>query len=442
MGRILRVVVAVSAAAALGAGPALAQTGRSIAGENLTSIGDPFVGGFQQAQCNLDGTTTLQFDVSGFATGPYLGTFTESGTVTIGAQTTAGIAPFGFDVGPVLGFQATFRIDAFDGSVITGTKAFDSMLGDLVDNHGTCTDFVGKDIPFPLPGVLDAFGRYVEFRNFSRFDATVQDAIAGETFRERGVAVSQGQRYEACTAVPNPDFTCLGGLRFDEAFITAQREEPPQPAAVMLSPKAAVNTVGTTHTVTATVVTAAGAPFAGSTVRFTVTGSVETSGSCTTGAEGQCAFTYTGPQFPGADTIRGCIDPGGPCDDATKAWIYPAGTRGKVTGGGYIPSADMMETIAFGFNAKSQGSGFQGNCNVIDHALGFHIECLDVISLVQAGTHGTFFGHATVNGVATTYRIDVEDLGEPGRGRDTFQVQTASGYTAAGVLSGGNIQTH
>ena len=48
---------------------------------------------------------------------------------------------------------------------------------------------------------------------------------------------------------------------------------------------------------------------------------------------------------------------------------------------------------------------------MIDHALDVQVKCLDVSSLVQAGTHATFFGNATVNGAATTYRIDVEDLG-------------------------------
>jgi hypothetical protein len=62
--------------------------------------------------------------------------------------------------------------------------------------------------------------------------------------------------------------------------------------------------------------------------------------------------------------------------------------------------------------------------------------------LVRAGTHATFFGNATVNGVPTTYRIDVDDLGEPGAGRDTFRVQTAGGYSAGGVLTHGNIQIH
>jgi hypothetical protein len=45
-----------------------------------------------------------------------------------------------------------------------------------------------------------------------------------------------------------------------------------------------------------------------------------------------------------------------------------------------------------------------------------------------------------VNGVPTTYRIDVDDLGEPGQDRDTFSITTATGYTASGPVTKGNIQ--
>ena len=31
-----------------------------------------------------------------------------------------------------------------------------------------------------------------------------------------------------------------------------------------------------------------------------------------------------------------------------------------------------------------------------------------------------------------TYRIDVDDVAEPGKGKDTFKIQTDSGYAAAG----------
>jgi hypothetical protein len=71
-----------------------------------------------------------------------------------------------------------------------------------------------------------------------------------------------------------------------------------------------------------------------------------------------------------------------------------------------------------------------------------HAKCLDATTVIQTGTHATFFGNATVNGVATSYRIDVDDLSEPGKGRDTFKLQTGTGYTVGGTLVNGNIQIH
>jgi hypothetical protein len=47
-----------------------------------------------------------------------------------------------------------------------------------------------------------------------------------------------------------------------------------------------------------------------------------------------------------------------------------------------------------------------------------------------------------VNGEDMDYRIDVDDLGEPGAGSDTFRITTGNGFTASGVLAGGSIQIH
>lgn len=215
---------------------------------------------------------------------------------------------------------------------------------------------------------------------------------------------------------------------------------------VTLDPLADTNAVGTSHTVTATARSAVG-PTPGVTIRFTVTGASDAEGACTTNAQGQCSFTYTGPDLPGADMITGCadnnnngmIDPGEPCGEALKIWILPATTPGQVTGGGWILKG--TDKVSFGFNAQSDGSAVKGNCNVIDHGTKTHIKCLTVESLVVAGTHATFFGEANVDGVTTSYRIDVDDLGEPGTA-DTFKIQTDSGYAAAGTLAGGNIQIH
>jgi hypothetical protein len=217
-----------------------------------------------------------------------------------------------------------------------------------------------------------------------------------------------------------------------------------------LSPPNAVNPVGTTHTVTATAVTAgtASEPLAGVTVFFTVSGSVDTTGRCTTDQTGQCSFTYQGPSAPGADVIRayadangnGVEDPGEIEGVATKEWTIPASAPGQVTGGGQAPAVDGR--IVFGFNAQNQNNGVKGNCNVIDVAFDVHVKCLTVTALVISGTHATFSGEATVNGVATDYQIDVDDLAEPGQGRDMFKVQTGSGYAAGGPLTAGNVQIH
>ena len=213
-----------------------------------------------------------------------------------------------------------------------------------------------------------------------------------------------------------------------------------------LSPLNAVNPVGTSHTVTATVVGGTVQQLlAGITVFFTVSGSVTTSGQCTTDGNGRCSFTYGGPELPGADLIEAFADANGNGTQdatelsglATKEWVLPAASPGQATGGGQI--IWVSGKVVFGFNAQNRNGRLDGNCNVIDVATRTHIKCRSVTSLVIVGTHATIFGEATVNGTATTYRIDVDDLGEPGVA-DTFRIQLQSGYNAAGILTAGNIQ--
>lgn len=223
---------------------------------------------------------------------------------------------------------------------------------------------------------------------------------------------------------------------------------PPQPAVLTLSPAAATNPVDTSHTVTATVTDEFANPVEGVTVRFTVTGSVTTSGSCTTDSLGQCTFTYAGPSLPGADLISafadtngdGTFDPGEPTATATKAWVLPTSTPGQVTGGGQILVGTT--SVTFGFTAKSDSKGPKGECVVVERDPKRLIKCFDVTALVQSGNEATIYGNATDNGVATTYVIHVADNGESGRGTDTFSIITASGYAASGTLTSGNIQTH
>jgi hypothetical protein len=128
-----------------------------------------------------------------------------------------------------------------------------------------------------------------------------------------------------------------------------------------------------------------------------------------------------------------------PCGEATKVWALPATAPGQVTGGGWIRCD--AERVSFGFVAKSDIKGTKGECNVIDHALELHINCVTVDSLVVARHARGVLGQATLNDVPTNYRIDVDDLGESGAS-DTFKIQTSSGYTAGGTLQGGDVQIH
>ena len=102
---------------------AVAQTA-SLSGETLVS--QEAVPGhettFGDFTCDKDGTTTFSFTTTGSAGGPYVGTFVETGTITIGPQTNMEIDSRG--VGAILAFQATFSIDSlFPPATVTGTKS-------------------------------------------------------------------------------------------------------------------------------------------------------------------------------------------------------------------------------------------------------------------------------------------------------------------------------
>lgn len=92
--------------------------------------------------------------------------------------------------------------------------------------------------------------------------------------------------------------------------------------ACTLTPARATNTVGTAHTVVATV-TSNGVPRSGALVNFIVTigPNAGKSGTATTSATGQGSFTFTGGTTPGTDTIRATSL--GVSSTATKVWIAP-----------------------------------------------------------------------------------------------------------------------
>jgi hypothetical protein len=120
--------------------------------------------------------------------------------------------------------------------------------------------------------------------------------------------------------------------------------------------------------------------------------------------------------------------------------LPPLATPGHVTGGGQAPSA--TGGLTFGIVARSDDSGADGRCNVVDAGSDTNVKCLTVEQFARTGQHAILSGLAEVDGARTTYRIDVADLCESGAGCDTFAIETDSGFVGGGVLTVGNVQVH
>jgi hypothetical protein len=217
-------------------------------------------------------------------------------------------------------------------------------------------------------------------------------------------------------------------------------------SAVVLTPKTATNAVNSFHCVTATVVGATEPVFVVILVNDAATGELlfRSIGRLVP-PDTTHSFCYQGPPIPRIDRITAFVDededfnfdPGEPFDEGSKVWIVETVTSGQTAGGGHI--IGVPGEVVFSFNAQLTEAGLQGHCTVFDFVADVDLRCVDVDSLLIAGTHATFTGTVLVNDIATRYTIEVEDLGEPGAGRDTFRIVTESGYVAAGILVNGNV---
>jgi hypothetical protein len=323
MKRVLVVVVLLALSLALSSSSVQAQSGPPV----LT--GETLVNGTLDITptCNTGGTSTIEFKATGNATGPYPGTFTETGRATIGVQTQPGLPNDTSFVGPILAFDAVFTITSGDIQ-ITGTKELLAAIPSDGIAIGQCF-------------IFGALGERGEIAN-----AITTNAVS----------------YQARISTADGIFADSGGNPNADVQRTQFIDENP--------------------------------------IRI-----------------GFLSF-YEKFLSSGDSTV-------------------PLNTPGQVTGGGQI-STDAT----FGLTAKSDANGMRGNCTVIDRVTDKTIKCLDVTAYVQFGTHASFSGNAKINGVVTTYRIDVDDLAEPGASNDTFSISTANGYVGRGVLTQGNIQIH
>jgi hypothetical protein len=230
---------------------------------------------------------------------------------------------------------------------------------------------------------------------------------------------------------------------------------PGEPATLELEPATATNTVDDEHCVTATVEDEFGNVTPGITVEFSVsptTFRTPSSGSAVTDAAGEAEFCYTSA-LPGDDVITafadtdadGVQDPGEPSDTASKTWTLPVSTEGcLVTYGGRITAANG-DKATFGGNAM--GTGPAGQEQYQDHgpaaAMSVHSIEVQAVTCSTDGTMASIFGTATIDGEGEyDFRIDLQDLAEPGSA-DTYRLRLSNGYDSGEqVLDRGNVQIH
>ena len=111
------------------ASPAHAQT--PLTGEFLASHTAATI---TSGICNPLGDSSYTFEITGPASGPYPGSFTETGSVTIGPQTEPIPGAPGQYRGPVTAFTSSFTISGAAGTV-SGTK---SLVAGSPANLGVC----------------------------------------------------------------------------------------------------------------------------------------------------------------------------------------------------------------------------------------------------------------------------------------------------------------
>ena len=161
------------------------------------------------------------------------------------------------------------------------------------------------------------------------------------------------------------------------------------------------------------------------------------------------SFSYTPvPFFYGEDSFAYRVNDG--TVDSETATVHitvtQPGSQGFITGGGKIFQDGRKCT--FGFVAKVQGNGVQGNLEFQDHDMSLDVKAATMVWVYAPNQiDGSFSGTCRVNGVSGyTFFVQVHDRGQPGSNDDmtiwVFDSSNNPVYSAGALLSGGNIVIH
>jgi hypothetical protein len=189
--RLRHAVGALLVVIAFGAVPgvATAQSGPSLTGETLAQPGILLQTEPSGCTTNRNGRTTYTFSTSGFASGPYNGTFRENVRVTVGPQVIPVPNPFGFPLfaGPIVRFDAEFRIESqVPPGTVTGTKR---VIANVPAGTGTCREFDNELFTVPGGPTLVLNGVEKQANAVVGYEATIRTATGA--FRDRGTSEVQ-----------------------------------------------------------------------------------------------------------------------------------------------------------------------------------------------------------------------------------------------------------
>jgi len=229
---------------------------------------------------------------------------------------------------------------------------------------------------------------------------------------------------------------------------------------ITLNPPTALNFVGTTHTVTAAVTDLLGEPVPGITVDFEII-SGPNAGLTSTGvtdSNGEVDWTYTGSGGVGQDVIVASFtDASGVVHlsaEVTKDW-EAVPVRNFVTGGANInmvASNGQLWTFGGIVGIASDGS-IRGQFQMNDHANKVAYHSTGFASLAFSGPPATRPNASSSiaiftatfrtnrNGPPVTVTVQIQDNGEPGKGKDMIELKGDLSLTLR-KIDGGNFQVH
>lgn len=194
----LTFIAVACATIAIGVHPAQATpTGPTLEGEQLLadlSLPATAIETSGTSECDVDATSTVHFTASGIATGPFPGTFTASGTLTIGPQTPPGTTS-SLLVGSILSFEEHFTIRSGE-TTVTGTKTV--YHGPLLGGEaGTCQELP----PGVEPHLVGGSGaKVMSAHAITQYEATISGPLG--TYTDSGLAISGVADWETLSGIP------------------------------------------------------------------------------------------------------------------------------------------------------------------------------------------------------------------------------------------------